>query len=73
MRAFRQGLVLTGWALGFVAVALFFLLAGLGLWLWAIYLLADAVLPAAVAALLTGLVAFSVAGALAWLSLRTAR
>jgi hypothetical protein len=65
-RAMRRGITIVAWSLVFILLAAALLLGAFLLWLWAVYLTADAVLPAAIAAALTGLAAFAAAGVLAW-------
>lgn len=72
-RALRQGAVLVGWALALIVLATALLLFGVGLWIWALYLLAETVLPAWLAAALTGAIILGTAGVIAWMSARIVR
>lgn len=72
-RALRRGLAMLGWAFALIAVASALILMGLVLWIWALYLLLALIVPAWLAAALSGAVVLGAAGIVAWLVARTVR
>ncbi len=72
-RLLRRNVLRTGLGLVLVAVAGLFAVIGAGLCLWAAYLGLLPRLGGAGAALLIGVVAWSLAGVLSWLAIRLAR
>lgn len=72
-RALRRGFALLGWAFALIAVATVFILFGIGLWVWAVYLFTDTLLPSWLAAAVTGTIVLAIAGVIAWLAARSVR
>ena len=72
-RALRRSLALLGWAFALIAVVTVFVLFGIGLWIWAVYLFADTLLPSWLAAAVAGAIVLGIAGVLVWLTARNVR
>ena len=67
-RLFRQSILRLGWCLGCICIALLLSLAGLGLWLWGLYVLLTGLLGTSGAAWATGTLAIILAGGLTWMA-----
>ncbi len=72
-RALRRGLALLGWVFALIVVVTVFVLFGIGLWVWAVFLFADTLLPSWLAAAVAGAIVLGVAGVIAWAIARSVR